>query len=314
VKTLSRVIQQKIAMTLVSVLLLGSIAWADQKPMVYPPFKTANGFSRLIQNISGFTPLSGWIANRILRREMAQYIDGNLKTRLTLYSASDLLGGKARHIQISGQNVLLDDFIPLSEFNFESDQDSPIFISKNSQPILLKPMIFNVKARMSESDINHMLTSEKGRKMLSNLKVSIPPFGKHYLDVINPSVLLAENRITIESVLNKHNKPPEMGLPVKVSGLLTAKESRLNLSDLDLQIEGFEDTRNIERLVESYFGEIVNLNHIKVKRHKVKISITQSEILEHQLYLQAQVKVEPKPDTLKKYHNHPKRLSEKSTS
>lgn len=302
-KTLSRAVQQKSAMILVGILLWGSIAWAEQKPMVYPPFKTANGFSRLIQNISGFTTLSGWMANRILRREVAKYVDGNLKTRLTLYSASDLLGGKARHIQISGQQVLLDDFIPLSEFDFESAQDSPIFISKSSQPILLKPMIFTVKARMSETDINHMLTSEKGRKLLTNLKVAIPPFGKHHLDVINPVVVLAENRLTIESVLNKHNSPPELGLPVKVSGQLTAKQSRLNLSDLDLQIEGFEDTRNIERLVEAYFGEIVNLNHIKVDRHKVKISITQSQILEHQLYLQAQVKLEPKPEALEKYHN-----------
>lgn len=302
-KTLSRGIQQKSAMMLAGILLWGSMAWAEQKPMVYPPFKTANSFSRLIQNISGFTTLSGWIANRILQREVARYVDGNLKTHLTLYSASDLLGGKARHIQISGQQAILNDFIPLSEFNFESAQDSPVFISKSRHPILLKPMIFTVKARMSETDINHMLTSEKGRKLLTNLKVAIPPFGKHHLDVINPVVLLAENRITIESVLNKHNSPPELGLPVKVSGLLTARQSRLNLSDLDLQIEGFEDTRNIERLVEAYFGEIVNLNHIKVDRHKVKISITQSQILEHQLYLQAQVKVEPRPEALEKYRN-----------
>ncbi|WP_373531776.1 hypothetical protein [Vampirovibrio sp.] len=300
-KNWTQLIHQSSTIMLTGLLLLGSMAWAEKKPMNYPPFKTANGFNRLVQNISGFTPVSGWMANRILKREVGRYVTGNLRTRLTLYSASDLWGGKARQIQMSGQQVLLDDFIPLSEFNIENNKESPIFISKSNRPILLKPMTLTMKARMSEADINRLLTSEKGRKLLTNLKVAIPPFGKHYLDVINPSVLLADNRITIESILNKHDRPIESGLPVKISGQITAKKSRLHLSDLELQIEGFQDTRNIERLVETYFGQIVNLNHIKVDRHKVKVAITQSEIRDRQLYLQADIKVEPKPEALTKY-------------
>lgn len=300
-KASARLFHRTGAMALAVMISWGTVAWAEKKPLPYPAFKTANGFSRFAQSISGFTPLSGWMANRILRRELGKYISGNLKARLTLYSGSDLLGGKARRIEMSGLDVLLDKFIPLSEFHFQSVEDSPIFISKGSRPILLKEMRFQVNARMSEADINRMLTSEKGRDILTDLKINIPPFGKQHLDVVNPAVSLEGERITIQSVMNKHDRPIEFGLPVKVSGKLTARRSRLNLSDLDLRIEGFENTEEIEQLVETYFSEIVNLNHIKVDRHKVKIAIEKSEIKDRQLYLEATVKVEPKREALEKY-------------
>lgn len=281
--------------------LSASGGWAADKPMPYPEFRTSNSFSRFVQNVSGFTPLSGWMANRILRRELGKYVHGKLKSKLTLYSGGDLLAGKARRIELSGKNVLLDDFIPLSEFSFASVEDSPIYVSKSSRPILLKPIEFKVEARMSEADINRMLSSEKGRKMLTGIKVSIPPFGRQYLDVLNPAVTLEGERITIVSLINKKDQPPEYGLPIKVSGKLSTERSRLNLSDLDLQIEGFEDANEIERLIEAYFSEIVDLNHIKVDRHKVRVSIDESEIIDKQLHLRATVKVEPKRSALEKY-------------
>jgi hypothetical protein len=101
--------------------------------------------------------------------------------------------------------------------------------------------------------------------------------------------------------MNKHDQPIENGLPVSVSGKLAAKDARLNLTDLDLKIEGFEDTEEIEQLVENYFSELVNLNHIKVERHRVKVAIEQSEVVDHQLLLQASVKIEPERKALEKY-------------
>ncbi len=283
-------------------LLSGNLpGWADKQPMPYPGLKTASGVSRFFQGMTGFTPISGWMANRMLKRELAKYIQGDLQSRLTLFSGSDLLNGKAKRIEFSGKKVLLDDFIPLSEFHLESATESPVYVSKSKRPILLNPMRFQVNARMTEADINQLLNSDKGKKLLTDMKVNIPPFGSQHLDVVNPSVQLDGDRLILSSVMNKHDQPIENGLPISVSGKLAAKDARLNLTDLDLKIEGFEDTEEIEQLVENYFSELVNLNHIKVDRHRIKIAIEQSDVIDHQLFLQASVKIEPERKALEKY-------------
>lgn len=262
--------------------------------------KTASAFNRTFQTLTGFTPLSGFIANRVLSRELHRHVQGSLHSRLTLFSGSDLLGRKAKGIRISGQNVMLEHYIPLSEFHFESKPNMPLYLSKGSRPILLRPVEFQVSAIMTEADINHMLTSEQGRKMLTGMKVSIPPFGPQYLDIITPSVKLDGDRLSIVSLLNTHDAPPENALPIQVSGKITAEKSSLALSDLDLQIEGMQHTEEIEQLIENYFSELVDLSHIKVERHRLKISIEKSELADHQLNLQATVSVEPDKKALKK--------------
>lgn len=286
---------------LTSGLLTGGVtAWAEKKT-VYPEFRRANGFSRFVQGATGFTPLSGWMANRILRRELGRHVSGTIHSRLSLYSGGDLMAGKARHIELRGQNVVLDQFVLLSDFQLSSVKNAPIYVSKSSRPILLKPIEFEMTARMSEEDVNQMLTSERGKHMLTGMKVALPPFGKQYLDIVDPVVSMADDRLAIKSVIGKHNQPIEKGLPIQVSGRLKAERSRLSLSDLHLQIEGFEDTRDIERLVQVYFSEIVNLNHLKIERHKVKVAIQDSTISDRQLYLKARIKVEPERKALEKY-------------
>lgn len=289
----------------VGLALFSSIAWqpagfaAQEKP-AYPELKTASTLNRTFQTLTGITPLSGFIANRFLKRELQRHVQGALQSHLTLFSGSDLLGRKAKGIRISGQNVVLENYIPLSEFRFESKPNMPLYLSKGNRPILLRPVEFQVSAIMTEADMNRMLTSEQGRKLLTGMKVSIPPFGPQYLDSITPSVKLEGDRLSIASLLNTHDAPPENALPIQVSGKITAEKSSLALSDLDLQIEGMQHTKEIEQLIENYFSELVDLSHIKVERHRLKISIEKSDLADHQLNLQATVSVEPDKKALKK--------------
>lgn len=282
-------------------LLMAAPGFAKKGTPAYPTFKTASGMSRAFQTITGFTPITGWLANHILHRELVRYVQGDLHSRLGLFSGTDLLGGKAKSIAITGHHVLLDGYIPLSEFHFENQGDMPLYISKGHRPILLRPVQFNISAVMTEQDMNHLLTSDQGRKLLTGMKVSIPPFGPQYLDFMQPTVTMDSGLLTLKSLINKNGAPLENALPVKVSGKITPDHSSLTLSDLDLQIEGIQDTQDIERLIENYFSELVNLNHIKVDRHRVKITITQSDVADHQLHLQATVTVKPDDKALQKF-------------
>lgn len=274
--------------------------FAEKSPVAYPEFKTASGFSRFIQTVTGFTPVSGLVANRLLRKELKRHVKGDLHSHVTIFSGSDLLGGKAKDISISGQNVLVEDFIPLTAFHFQNQSDMPIYASKGSRPVLLRPIRFKVSATMTEADMNRMLTSEKGRQLLTGMKVTIPPFGPQFFDMMNPNIKLDDGRLTIESIMNTQGSPMEDALPIKVSGRISPEKSSLALADLDLEIPGMRNTRDIEQLIENYFSELVDLNHLKVERHRVKINIEKSDVINHQLNLEATVTVEPDRKALEK--------------
>jgi len=281
-------------------ILAPGLGFAEKDPIVYPELKTASAFSRVLQTITGITPVSSLVANRLLKRELRRHVKGDLQSRVTLFSGTDLLGRKARDISISGKNVLVDDYIPLTEFSFQNESDMPLYASKGSRPVLLRPVRFKVSATMTEADMNRLLTSEKGRKLLTGMKVTIPPFGPQFFDMINPSVTLENGRFSLASVMNTQGSPIEDSLPIKVSGKIAPDKSSLSLSDLDLQIEGFRNTKDIEQLIENYFSELVDLNHLKVDRHKVKIAIEKSDVVDHRLNLEATVTVEPERKALQK--------------
>lgn len=279
------------------------VGFADAKPMPYPTFKTANGFSRLMQNVSGFTPLSGWMANRLLHRELQKLISGPVESRLSLYSGTDMLHGKVRRIHIRGTQVIVNELLPLQEFQLETLDDSPVFVSNDHRPILLKPLDLLLTARLREADVNTLLNSPQGQKRLNNLEVMIPPFGKQALDIVNPKVRFEAGRVTLIALVNKHAQPLENALPVQVSGELSSENSRLNLRNIDLQITGFEpeEVQELAQFIENYFGEVLNLNHIKVDRHTLKVQMEQSEITAGQLQLKAKIHMEPQRKYLEKY-------------
>jgi len=288
------------AIILAGGLALGSLVCLGQPDATsYPDFKIANSFSRSIQQVTGVTPLSSWIANRILRHELSRHIKGHLSSRLNLFSGTDLLAGKARNLTLSGKNLVLDNFIPVSEFSLSSQPDMPIFASKTSHPILLRPVVFHLSMSLSEQDINRMLSSERGRQMLTNMKVKLPPFGLQRFDATNSTVHLDEDRVIINTIMNLHDAPSANALPMTISGKIIPDRSSLTLSDLDLKIEGIQDTQAIAQVVEHYFNELVDLGHLKVERHKVKVTVEQSGIQNGQVSLSAQITVTPDPKALK---------------
>jgi hypothetical protein len=261
--------------------------------------KTAGPMSRVMQQITGFTPISGWVANRILRREISRYVQGPLHSRLTLFSGTDLLAGRARGLTISGQRLLLDGYIPLSEFSFSSQPDMPIFASTGKRPILLRPVTFGLSLALSEQDVNRMLDSAKGRQLLSDMNVKLPPFGRQSFDALNTAVHFDGERVNISTLMNLRGASQENALPMTISGKILPEKSSLTLSDLKLQIDGVQDTRDMAQVIEHYFNELVDLNHIKVQRHKIKVQIEESRVSQGMLRLRAKLTVAPEPKALK---------------
>lgn len=276
--------------------------FAEKETPVYPEIKTASIVSRVFQNVTGFTPVSSWVGNRILHREISRHIQGDFHSRLQVFSGSDLLNRKAKKLLIDGQHVVLEQTLPLSTFRIETSDEMPLLVSSGHRPILLRPVQFDIQATLSEADINQLLQSERGKQILTGLKLSIPPFGPQTLDFINPSVTMEQNKVLLQTLMNTHGAPLENALSVQVSGRPSSEQSSLTLSDVNLKIQGFQDsdTDAIAQLIENYFGEIVDLRHlIKINRHQLKFNIKQSQITDHQFLFQASILVSPKAKSLK---------------
>lgn len=274
-------------------LLAPGLAAEKDQDVAYPEFKTGSGFSRAVQRATGITAVSGWVANRIVRRELARYLEGDMDSRLKLYSATDLLAGKARRFSVKGENLVYDHLVPLSEFSLESDQAFPLYVKKGRRPFLLRPVKLKLHAVMTEADLNRMVQTDKGRKLLTAMKLDIPPFGRQELDVLDPEIRIEQDRLKITTRVNKHESGPEKALPIEITGKLYAEKSRLKLSNIGIHVEGLGEAREVARLVENYFAELVDLSKIKVDRHKLKIAFDGTTVAEGRLVLDATVTVTP---------------------
>jgi hypothetical protein len=194
--------------------------------------------------------------------------------------------------------LLLEGYIPLSEFSLASQPNAPIFLTRSNRPILLRPVTFQVAMVMTEEDMNRMLASEKGRQKLTNMKVKLPPFGRQSFDAINPVVHLVGDRVTINALMNLHDAPAVNALPMQISGKIVPDKASLTLANLDLQIEGVQNTQDMAQVVEHYFNELVDLNHIKVARHKLNVQIDQAITSNGRLNLAATITLIPQTKAL----------------
>ena len=289
-----------LAFAVSAVCLLQAPAALAADPVKYPELKTSSKFSQMVQRMTGFTALSSWVANNIIRKEIGKHIEGDVDSKLKLYSGTDLLGGKAKTFSIEGQDLLIDKLLPLSEFKLVSDGEMPLYVQKGSKPFLLRPVKFKLTAMMSEGDLNRMLQSEAGKKKLTNMKVSIPPFGKQAFDVIEPTADIHDGKVSFKSLLNVHEAPVENALPVEITGKIGSDASALKLSDLDISVEGMGELEEVSALVEHYFTELVDPSHIKIKRHKMKINWDKTDLVNDQLLLEATVTVSPDEKLIRK--------------
>jgi hypothetical protein len=281
---------------------LGALAEAEGK---LPEIKLTNRFNRGVQRITGVTALSGSIGSTViekaLKKELALQKNGDLDVHLKPFSATDLVHGNLKRLKIEGKNLLIKNTLPIETLLIKSDPDTPIYLSDTKKPVLLRPIQLQMKATLTEADLNQLLKSDYGQKKLSGVKVPLPPFDNaQQLDVLSPSVTLSNGQLSAAFAVNITGAKPENAVPVNLSANLAPKANRIQLADLKLNIDGVEDTEAIADFVEQYFGELVNLEQIKIDRHRLKVSIERCDIKNNKVQLQAVITINPTDKALQK--------------
>lgn len=276
-------------MALVLFCLLFIRVWAEQTPV-----KLSHPISRGMQKITGITFLSGKLADSLIAKAIQKHVKGAVSVRLKPYSASDLLAGRAKRLTITGKNLLYDDFLPLASFSLTSNRELPLYLNGTKRPVLLQPVEFDLAFTLTEAGMNQALQSPQGQQKLSQLKVTLPPFGPQYLDVLSPSVVIQKDgQLFAKSLINIHNTPVENALPIEMLARIQPHDNRLALSDIHLRLEGVENTQGVEAFIEQYFGELVNLERLKIKRHQLNVMIEQCELVNKTLSVRSKITITP---------------------
>ncbi len=266
----------------------------------YPNVKIGNPVSRAVQKVTGITLLSGWIGSRVAKNLLQKELGGEVNVSLKPFSATDLIAGKARRLEIRGENLLIDDMLPIRAFTVETLGDSPIFVRKGRKPVLMRPVEFRVSAVVDEENLKTFLESEKGRKQLTRIKVPLPPYKKpQYLDVLDPAVSIRDGKLIIDSFVNVHGAPKANGLPVKVSTGLKPVDDTLKLDGVKIDIPGIRKTRGAEKFVERFFTELFDVSKIRIDRHKIIMAYDKSELTGNRLLIEAHGYIKPDGKGLK---------------
>lgn len=256
----------------------------DGDKVVYPTVKTSHFLSRGLQTITGLNLLGSVVANRLVRREVAQLLDGDYSIRLSVFSLGDLLAAKARQLRFSGQNLLLDDFLPVQQLSFYSDKRTPLFVHKKHR-VLMRPVTLYFDGVVSEDNLNRFLQSSTAKKWLSGIKIPTPPFKRRKkCDLLDPRAAIQDDgRVVVSALLNIQGAPRENGLPVTLSARLRPAQDTIRLADVKVNIEDVEHASALEPYIEQYFNQVVTLRKIRIKHHKVSLALDELQTRDHTL-------------------------------
>jgi hypothetical protein len=269
---------------------------------LYPAFHISNPVSRTLQKCLGINALATWVSESFLTKALSKKLEGELNLEIQPYSGFDLLSGKAEQIALHGEHVVYNQFLSLTALEVATHPETPLFVSLNRRPAVLRPLQATVKAVITEQDLNALFHTRKGRRYLSNIKLKMPPIGEHRVDFLSPVARIENDRLVFSALLNVTGAPLENALPIEASGRLIAdpQEGSLRLVDLEIEAEGISDLRPLAGFVENYFGQVLSYAKLKVKGHRVAVSMDPPQLTPRQMILQGQVTVAPQPTSLLK--------------
>ncbi|MGE0200419.1 MAG: DUF2993 domain-containing protein [Candidatus Melainabacteria bacterium] len=272
--------------------------WED---LAFPDVRMTSPFWSGVQRATGMTWMSRLLAQRILTQAVAPVIDGPVKLKLSSFSASDLLHGRVKQLRINGDDLTLEPSLPLDRLSVVSDDHYPLYIDNLKRPVLMRPIRLSIDATVTEKDFNRYLASKDGLATMQRIKIPIPPFNKpQYVDVLAPKVDFKHNRVYFAGKLKLSDQEEKQAFPFALEAAPIPHGTQIQLNDVHLDVDGLRNTRPLERFMEDFLWEALDLSKLRVDRHRLAVYYKTVSATEDKLRLQAVVFVRPDNTNLKR--------------
>lgn len=238
-----------------------------------PPFPVAGTFSRKLQKYTGVTALTAVASNLLLNAGLRIKMGSGIKAKVGIYSATDLLSGKIRNLEIrmTGaryKNARLGDF-SLASVN-------PIWCRLRRHGDipsgLAQPVMFKISGRISALNVASGLASPAIASNLRSVKLDLPGLGGQCLQFLDPKVTIPSDNIEISSTLVTAGAPASTGVPIKLTGRPELiNRSRIFIRDLQVDSPDIPNPKEFAAFTANLLNPIVDFARMDRQTHAFRL-------------------------------------------
>ncbi|MBQ8458466.1 hypothetical protein IJ541_00025 [bacterium] len=208
---------KKIILLLGLLLIAGNSAFADCEYECVAPYNLNNKFRVVMSNITGINSIVENKLENIIEKEVLKIASADkIEVNLDSYSPKDLKNGIFKSMEVSGENVVINN-IHLSYLNLKTLCDFNYIKQSGNEIVFVEslPMSFNFK--MTSSDLNKTMQNAKYKKILkdfnklasnysmglqiSSTKISIKSNKLYYVIALDIPFVSNEPKITLQADL-----------------------------------------------------------------------------------------------------------------
>lgn len=223
-------------------------------------FNTSKGFPLLVQKYSGFNLVTKFFFERALRVYLKHQTKAeSIKVRVESYSGIDLINRKAKSIDITAKDLIVED-IPVKYLKFKTT--SPLYLEKRkSKYKVATPTYANIVVKVDLDKANQVINNlPKWRKLLDEIYLPIPPFGSAKIALSDLNINIdkegnAKTNAVVKSLVN----PESEDLKLDFSGRIVLSDKKIVVKDLQTEIDGlFTKESELSEAFNEVLEEIIN--------------------------------------------------------
>lgn len=258
------------------------------------PFKTSGKLSYNLQKFTGLTFASNFLASQISSLALSSYLHGRVRCKVKSYALTDMLAGKFKSIEVKAKSG------KVQGINFgraEITASSPLWIAylehHGQKPGLRNPVLLSWKASLSEEEANKALSQAKSHPQLAQIPIQVPGLGNQTLEMLNPKITLAQDKVIIDTTLVTAGSTSDTGVKLTISALPVLEgDSIIKLQNTSIQSDDIVNPEQFAKFTEDLLNPLVNLARLDRAGHAIRMD--QLDLKDSSLYTKGRLILAPK--------------------
>lgn len=200
--------------------------------------------TRFLSTITGFTPLSQAIANSIVKKELAKSTGSKgFKVKMKSFSANDLMAGRFKSLDISGNNLNFDG-VYVTKFNASTVCDFNYVKATPKTVTFVDNFPMTYSMTITDSDLKKTVLSKDYLTFLKSLNVKFG--GLSLLELKDVDVNLKDDKFHF--VLKMNNKMFNYNVPLNMNLSAKMKIQNGKIKVTEVASEGLNQKLNLTQL------------------------------------------------------------------
>jgi hypothetical protein len=238
-----------------------------------PPFKTAGKFSHALQKYSGLNFVTNAMASATATAAASTWLRGRARVKVRSYNFTDMLQGEFRSVDVKiGSGKARG--IPIGSLHARSSTPFKINLPwKKGKTGLATPVLVALDGQLSEKLVGKALKSKAVTENLRFLKLDLPGLGAQHLQVLNPSVDVQGDRVSVTANLITADAPPETAVLVNIAAHPSIEKERfVMLKDIEVKSDAIENPKAFASFIDLLLNPLIDLGRLDRATHAFRVT------------------------------------------